>query len=66
VTCSRFAGPIFALKFQFSGMTDSGRWTGKHHEEIDNWAGVFLYIHSGVAGMGPLHSLDASIHAIET
>jgi hypothetical protein len=29
LTCSRFAGPIFAGKFQFSGMTDSGRWTRK-------------------------------------
>jgi hypothetical protein len=35
MTCSRFAGPIFAGKFQFSGMTDSGRWTRKDHEEIE-------------------------------
>ena len=27
-------GPIFAGKFQFSGMCDSGRWTRKDHEEI--------------------------------
>ena len=25
LTCFRFAGPIFAGKFQFSGMSDSGR-----------------------------------------
>jgi putative transposase len=29
VTCSRFAGPIFARKFQFSGMSDSGRGRGR-------------------------------------
>ena len=28
-------GPIFAGKFQFSGMTDSGRWTRKSDEEIE-------------------------------
>jgi hypothetical protein len=35
MTCSRFSGPIFAGKFQFSGKGDSGRWTGKSHEEIE-------------------------------
>jgi hypothetical protein len=40
VTCSRFAGPIFAGKFQFSGMTDSGRWTRKDHEEIEVFGGA--------------------------
>ena len=35
MTCPRFSGPIIAGKFQFSGMSDSGRWTGKDHEEIE-------------------------------
>jgi len=28
-------GPIFAGKFQFSGMCGSGRWTTKDDEEIE-------------------------------
>jgi hypothetical protein len=35
VTCTRFSGPIIAGKFQLSGMSDSGHWTGKDHEEIE-------------------------------
>jgi putative transposase len=35
VTCFRFSGPIIAGKFQFGGMSDSGRWTGKEHEAIE-------------------------------
>ena len=40
LTCSRFSGPIIAGKFQFSGMSDSGRWTGKDHEEIEVHGGA--------------------------
>ena len=35
-----FSGPIFAGKFQFSGMDDSGRWTGKDDEKIEVFRGA--------------------------
>jgi hypothetical protein len=35
VTRFRFSGPIVAGKFQFSGTSDSGRWTGKEREAIE-------------------------------
>src|SRR5438128_12543281 len=40
VTCLPVLGPIFAGKFQFSGMCDSGRWTRKDHEEIEVYGGA--------------------------
>src|SRR5215471_2500760 len=40
VTCFPVFGPIFAGKFQFSGMCDSGRWTRKDHEEIKVYGGA--------------------------
>ena len=40
MTCFRFSGPRIAGKFQFSGMCDSGRWTGKDHEEIEVHGGA--------------------------
>jgi hypothetical protein len=35
MTCFLESGPIFAGKFQFSGTSPGGRWTGKDHEEIE-------------------------------
>jgi hypothetical protein len=40
LTCFPVFGPIFAGKFQFSGMCDSGRWTRKDHEEIKVYGGA--------------------------
>jgi hypothetical protein len=40
LTCPRYFGPIFAGKFQFSGMCDSGRWMRKDHEEIEVYGGA--------------------------
>jgi hypothetical protein len=40
VTCPRFSGPIFAGKFQFSGMCDSGRRTRKDDEENQVFGGA--------------------------
>src|SRR5262249_54299814 len=40
MTCFPVFGPIFAGKFQFSGMCDSGRWTRKDHEEIKVYGGA--------------------------
>jgi hypothetical protein len=35
MTCFRFLGPRIAGKFQFSGTSDSGRWTRNDHEAIE-------------------------------
>ena len=43
ISCPVF-GPIFAGKFQFSGMCDSGRWTRKDHEEIEVYGGADTFI----------------------
>src|SRR5262249_53962073 len=40
MTCFPVFGPIFAGKFQFSGMCDSGRWTRKDPEEIEVHGGA--------------------------
>ena len=40
LTCLRFSGPKIAGRFQFSGMCDLGRWTGKDHEEIEVHGGA--------------------------
>jgi len=40
VTCLAVFVPIFAEKFQFSGVGDSGRWTRKEHEEIEVYGGA--------------------------
>src|SRR5262249_14836113 len=40
MTCFPVVGPIFAGKFQFSGVGDSGRWTRKDHEEIEVYGGT--------------------------
>src|SRR6516165_9960667 len=40
LTCFRFSGPKIAGKFQFSGATDSGRWTRKDHEAIEVHGGA--------------------------
>ena len=40
LTCFPVFGRIFAGKFQFSGLCDSGRWTRKDHEEIKVYGGA--------------------------
>ena len=40
LTCSRFSGPKIAGKFQFSGISDSGRWTRNGHEAIEIHGGT--------------------------
>jgi len=59
MTCSRFAGPIFAGKFQLSGM-----W--KDHEEIEVFGGAVLRAaqtchnsHCEITGHLPTYAISA-------